>query len=78
MSAAARAQHPGRFYFMTYQISGRDKSGEFTAGLVTSLERVIKTAPKIAYMRGWNIVRVRLYCEAKGWALRDAGEVNVE
>ena len=60
---------------MTYQISGRDSKGEFTAGLVTSLERVIKTAPKIAYMRGWNMKRVREHCQAKGWALQDAGEV---
>ena len=61
---------------MNYQISGRDSKGEFTAGIVTSMGRVMRTAPKLAYMRGWDIVRVRERCQEKGWSLRTAGDVD--
>jgi len=69
----------GRRGGMTYQISGRDAKGrEFTAGLVTSVGRVMRTAPILKYMRGWDMVRVREHCQVKGWSLATAGVVDVE
>jgi len=64
---------------MTYQISGRDYKGrEFTAGIVTSMGIVTRAAPILKFMRGWPASKVREHCQVWGWALRDAGVVDVE
>jgi len=61
---------------MTYQISGRGSKGEFTAGIITSMGRVIRVAPILFYMRGWEMAKVREHCQVKGWTVREAGDVD--
>ena len=63
---------------MTYQISGRGAKGDFTAGIVTNMGRVMRCAPILFYMRGWEMTKVREHCQANGWSLREAGDVNAE
>lgn len=41
----------------------------FCAGLVLNGTIVIRAAPIIAYMIGWQAARVRLYVERRGWKL---------
>jgi len=44
----------------------------FVAGLIyDEYFFVIKTAPIIHYMRGWNVREVMLYCKKKRWAIQD-------
>lgn len=53
-----------------YQVTGRDRSGEFCAGLIVSAGQVVKSAPKLGYMRGWKLEAVREYCQGRGWSMR--------
>jgi len=54
---------------MMYQVSGADQRGDFTAGLVVTAGKITSTAPKLGYMKGWSIERVREYCQRRGWQL---------
>jgi len=41
------------------------------AGLLVLDGRVLRTAPIVAYMRGWSLALVRAYCKRKGWTLTE-------
>jgi hypothetical protein len=42
----------------------------FTAGIELENERVVRAAPIVGYMWGWNRDYVRWYCQKKGWTVR--------
>ena len=42
----------------------------FCAALVAHNGLVVKAAPIIKYMVGWDASRVRDYCRSKGWSWR--------
>lgn len=46
-----------------YQIT----APHFCAGLVVRERHVMKPAPILSYMRGWELAEVRDYCRRKGW-----------
>jgi len=51
----------------TFQIQGPT----LTAGIVLNQNFiVIKTAPIVKYMRGWNYKKVCHYCSKRGWSIR--------
>lgn len=39
----------------------------FYAGLVLEQRRVVRAAPIVAYMVGWDVPRVLRHCLTKGW-----------
>lgn len=41
----------------------------FVAGFEVDANRVWRTAPIIGYMRGWKGVKVKAYCNQRGWIL---------
>lgn len=46
-------------------------ASHFTAGLFTmgDEEKISLGAPIVAYMQGWSIDRVKMYCQKRGWKL---------
>lgn len=48
-----------------YQITAPD----FCAGFVVRERHVMKPAPILTYMRGWEMTSVRDYTRRKGWKL---------
>ena len=43
------------------------KSDYFVAGFCTANHKVVKVAPIIKYMKGWNLSRALEYAKSKGW-----------
>ncbi len=39
----------------------------FYCGVVLQNDRVIRTAPIVRYLRGWNVQRLTRYSQAHGW-----------
>ena len=39
----------------------------FYCGVILNHDRVIRAAPIVHYMRGWNSDRLKRYCERRGW-----------
>jgi hypothetical protein len=48
----------------------RIEAPHFVAGIIAMDGRVIRAAPILKYMLGWNGVAVRDYCRKKHWALQ--------
>jgi hypothetical protein len=46
----------------------RIEAPHFVAGIVAENGRVVRTAPILHYMLGWDGRRVAAYVRAKGWA----------
>ena len=42
-------------------------SSYFCAGIILEDKTVVKTAPILHYMLGWNETKVQSYCRKKGW-----------
>jgi len=47
----------------------RIKAPHFVAGVVLLDDCVIRVAPILKYMTGWNRRKIEMYCEKKGWKL---------
>lgn len=45
------------------------KSNFFTAGLECKGNKVVRTAPIIKYMKGWDIYKVISYCKIKKYTM---------
>ena len=43
----------------------------FCAGICLENDVVTKCAPIVNYMKGWNVARIRNYCNKKKWQLRE-------
>lgn len=52
---------------MIVKIEGKDRSGEFTCGLELRDHIVVRAAPKVRFMMGWQSSRVHQYCTRRGW-----------
>ena len=46
---------------------GRITAPHFVAGVVLEDDVVVRAAPIIKYMRGWNSARIKSYTRKKGW-----------
>ena len=55
---------------MLYQVKGKDRRGEFTAGLVVEDGLVWKAAPKLSWMLRCTIEDVIELCRKRGWDIR--------
>lgn len=51
----------------TYQII----APHFCAGLVVRERHVVKPAPIVKYMRGWEMTLVRAYAHQRGWKVTE-------
>lgn len=51
-------------------ILARIEAPHFVAGLDIEARRVTRTAPILAYMAGWPVRRVLVYCKRKQWLFR--------
>jgi hypothetical protein len=50
---------------MLYRVT----SNYFCAGLIMRNGKVVRAAPIIKYMKGWNIVRIRQYAARRNWTV---------
>lgn len=52
---------------MANEVTIRISAKSFCAGLVARDGKVVRAAPIIGYMVGWDGGRVAAYCKKKGW-----------
>lgn len=45
----------------------RVSAPHFVAGLLVRFGKVIRTAPILRYMHGWELLDALAYCRRKGW-----------
>lgn len=48
----------------------------FCAGAELYDGKVVRAAPIIKYMKGWDIHRIKMYCKKKKWKLEIINEIS--
>ncbi len=48
-------------------ITGVDLTGKFCVAVVGTHGVVTRSAPKVRYMQGWTVEKVKGYCTLRGW-----------